>query len=145
LQLSYRVSGDPAELRIPVIDKTERRDELWRHTCAELFVAAPSQDCYAEFNLSPSTCWAAYEFSGYRQGIRTASVAAPLIVVKQMGQVLEIDARVELPETFVATNVLQASLTMVIEGSAGQYSYWAVQHAAAKPDFHCRDSFVVNI
>jgi hypothetical protein len=145
LQLRYRVSGDLAELRIPVIAKAERRDELWRCTCAELFVAAPGHASYVEFNLSPSIGWAAYEFSSYRQDMRAASVAAPVISVKQAGQVLEIDAAVQLPETLAATHTLQASLTMVIEDSAGQYSYWAAHHAAAKPDFHSRESFVVNM
>jgi hypothetical protein len=143
LQLCYRVLGDLAQLRIPIVGKPERCDELWRHTCAELFVAEAEQSSYLEFNFSPSTCWAAYEFSGYRQGMCAVHVATPLIVVAQTEQVLEIVADVRLPETFAVNAALRASLTMVIEDGAGQYSYWAVQHATAKPDFHCRESFVV--
>lgn len=145
LQLGYRVSGNLVNLCIPAVVKAERCDELWRHTCAELFVAEPHREPYVEFNLAPSTCWAAYEFSSYRQGLRAASCEAPAIVVRQIDRLLEIDARLQLPAVFAATANLQASVTMVIEDSAGQYSYWAANHATAKPDFHCRDSFVLNI
>lgn len=145
LQLRYRVSGELTQLRIPSANKPERCDELWRHTCAELFVAVPDQVPYVEFNLSPSTCWAAYAFSSYRQDMQAACVEPPVITARQYGHVLEIDARVQLPETFADVATLQASLTMVIEDQAGQYSYWAAHHAAAKPDFHCRDSFVIAI
>ena len=144
LQLNYRVSGELDKLRIPSMAKAERCDELWRHTCAELFVAEPDRTPYVEFNLSPSTCWAAYEFSDYRQDMRAANCDAPVIVVRQSERVLEIDAQVALPARFAATGLLQASVTMVIEDSVG-HSYWAAQHAAAQPDFHCRQSFVLSI
>jgi hypothetical protein len=41
-------------------------------TCFELFLAEDSeaaQGAYAEFNLSPSERWAAYDFDGYRVGM----------------------------------------------------------------------------
>jgi hypothetical protein len=66
-------------------------------------------------------------------------------VAKQFGRVLEIDARVALPASFAATEIVQASVTMVIEDSTGQYAYWTVQHATTQPDFHCRQSFVLSI
>jgi hypothetical protein len=141
----YQVSGDLAQLRIADLCPTQRRDELWQHTCAELFVAVPGQAAYVEFNLAPSSCWAAYEFDDYRQGMRLATVAAPVITAQQSAQLLEIDARVELPPQFATAASLQASFAAVIEDHAGQHSYWAVQHATAKPDFHHRDSFVVYI
>jgi uncharacterized protein YbdZ (MbtH family) len=145
LQLVYRVSGDMAQLRVPVVLNAERRDELWRHTCGEVFVAMPDQAAYAEFNLAPSCCWAAYEFSNYRQDMRPATVQTPVISVSQSASLLEIAALVSLPTQFADAASLQMSLTMVIEDHAGQYSYWAVHHATAKPDFHHRDSFVINI
>ena len=32
---------------------------------------------YCELNFSPSTEWAAYEFDGYRQGMRALALASP--------------------------------------------------------------------
>lgn len=145
LQLNYRVSGELDKLRVPSMIEAERRDELWRHSCAELFIAEPDRAPYVEFNFSPSTCWAAYEFSGYRQDMHAADCDAPVIVVRQSGRELEIDAQVTLPASFAAADLLQASVTMVIEDNVGQYSYWAAQHATAQPDFHCRSSFVLSI
>jgi hypothetical protein len=145
LQLVYCVSGDIAQLRVPVALNVERRDELWRHTCAEAFIAVPEHAAYVEFNLAPSCCWAAYEFSNYRQDMRPATVQAPNISVSQSARLLEVAALVSLPAQFADAASLQMSLTMVIEDQAGQHSYWAAHHAAAKPDFHHRDSFVISI
>lgn len=145
LQLTYRASGDVTQLRIPATCNAERRDALWRHTCAEFFIGERGKSGYYEFNFSPSSCWAAYEFSDYRQAMRNAEVAAPSIQVMQTEQRLQLQVMLTLPAAVAAADVLQASLTMVIEDHAGQYSYWAVSHAVAKPDFHCRDSFVINL
>jgi hypothetical protein len=145
LQLSYQVSGDISQLRIQAPTEPERRDELWRHTCAELFVAEADIPAYAEFNLSPSSCWAAYEFDDYRQGMQAANVMPPVITLMQTEQLLIVNARVQLPERHATATVLQASVTMVIESNIGEYSYWAAQHVTVKPDFHCRDSFVLSI
>jgi hypothetical protein len=145
LQLVYRVSGDMTQLRVPVALTVERRDELWRHTCAEAFIAVPEHAAYAEFNLAPSCCWAAYEFSNYRQDMRPATVPTPVISVSQSARLLEIAALVSLPEQFTDTARLQMSLTMVIEDQAGRYSNWAAHDTTAKPDFHHRDSFVISI
>jgi hypothetical protein len=145
LQLVYRVSGAIAQLRVPTALTVERRDELWRHTCAEVFLAVPEHAAYTEFNFAPSGCWAAYEFSSYRQDMRSAFVQAPVISVSQSAHLLEIVALVSLPAQFADAAILQMSLTMVIEDQAGEHSYWAAQHSAAKPDFHCRDSLIVSI
>ncbi|MGC3979768.1 MAG: DOMON-like domain-containing protein [Steroidobacteraceae bacterium] len=145
LLLGYRLSGELAGLRIPQLDLSERRDELWRHTCAELFVAAAGQKSYGEFNFSPSTHWAAYEFSAYRQDRQDMACTAPVIQLDQAGSLLSIEVSLQLPDWLAQASQLQASVTMVVEDAAGQYSYWAAQHAAAQPDFHDRRSFVLTI
>jgi hypothetical protein len=79
LALTYLVTGDLSDIRMPPVMASERRDELWRHTCFEAFVRASSGAEYYEFNFSPSTQWAAYRFSSYRGGMRAAEVSAPPI------------------------------------------------------------------
>ena len=55
-------------LRIPPPRAAARRDELWKHTCFEAFVAENAGDGYRELNFAPSGEWAMYSFTGYRPG-----------------------------------------------------------------------------
>src|SRR5205807_335271 len=73
LQLRYRLNGRIGGLRLPAAAASTRGDELWRHTCFEAFVRASSHAAYYEFNFSPSTQWAAYAFSSYRNGMEAAA------------------------------------------------------------------------
>src|SRR4030095_6722561 len=69
LVLRYIVTGSITGLRLPAPTAPTRADELWRRTCFEPFVSAPARDSYLEFTLAPSSQWAAYRFTGYRQGM----------------------------------------------------------------------------
>ncbi|MGE0115950.1 MAG: DOMON-like domain-containing protein [Steroidobacteraceae bacterium] len=145
LQVNYRVLGDLHALRIPDRTTSARHDELWRHTCAELFVADAQSECYCEFNFAPSTEWAAYEFRRYRQGMRPADCAPPVIECMQTAQELLLRITVKVPETLALAVQWRLGLTMVVEDAAGQCSYWALLHTAERPDFHRRDSFVLHL
>lgn len=142
--VSYELSGELDKIRIPPFADSERRDELWRHTCAEMFVAIPGQDAYYEFNFSPAAHWAAYEFSLYRQGMRPAECSAPTIQVNQSAVALVILVEVNVPKGLAVNAHWQVGLTMVIEDLHGQSSCWALSHADARPDFHRRESFIAN-
>lgn len=145
LQLSYRVQGDIHALRVPAALAAARRDGLWQHTCAELFVAVPDQSAYLEFNFAPSTEWAAYEFLAYRQqGMRVAEFDTPTIVCQQRAQELLLQVDIKVP-TLAQSERWQLGLSMVIEDVRGQLSYWALSHAGERPDFHRRDSFVLDL
>ncbi len=73
LQLTYRVFGALGRIEIPRTEPALRTDELWKHSCFEAFFGAG--DGYYEFNLSPSTQWAAYRFDGYRTGMAGGRVS----------------------------------------------------------------------
>ena len=75
LTLSFLVTGRIELLRIPPRAAPIRTDELWKHTCFEAFLRAPGSDAYVELNLSPSSQWAVYAFTGYRE--RTSDPATP--------------------------------------------------------------------
>src|SRR6266699_5092857 len=82
LLLSYVVTGQVSDIRMPAAAAATRGEELWRHTCFEAFVRASSGAEYYEFNFSPSTQWAAYRFSGYRSGMFVApEISTPPIEV----------------------------------------------------------------
>lgn len=140
LDLRYRATGRIADLRLPARTASVRTDELWRHTCFEAF-AATADEGYTEFNLSPSTAWAAYRFTGYRAGMAPLEIASPRIEVSADAGTLTLHAMID-------TNGLAATrlgLTAVIEEATGRISYWALAHPAAKPDFHHSDGFALNL
>src|SRR5688500_15027063 len=70
LVLSYIVTGTMHDILMPSAVPPSRSDDLWQHTCFKAFVRCSSDAEYYEFNFAPSTQWAAYRFSGYRNGKR---------------------------------------------------------------------------
>jgi hypothetical protein len=51
---------------------------------------------------------------------------------------------VELPADLAAAP-LRVGLAAVVENDQGQLDYWALNHAAARPDFHHPESFGLEI
>ena len=141
LQLQYQVRGDIKLLRIPELRQSTCADELWRHTCAEVFIASTASAHYYEFNFSPSTQWAAYQFSGYRQEIQRVQCETPFISSSGNDQQLTIRVKMLLP-AHLATTSLTLGLSMVIEKNDGQCSYWALRHDSERPDFHRRENWI---
>jgi hypothetical protein len=145
LELHYTVSGDVAELRLPEPRPAVRADGLWRHTCFEAFIAGGGGE-YWEYNLSPSGAWAAYHFSGYREGMAPLlKGAAPQISVESTAESLTLRARIDLGWLARAAggSALKLGLAAVIGDQAHALSYWALAHPSEEPDFHHADSFVV--
>ncbi|KUR71042.1 hypothetical protein AQZ52_10125 [Novosphingobium fuchskuhlense] len=134
LTLRWKVDGAGA-LVVPPFAGRARTDGLWQTTCFELFVKAPGAESYAEFNLSPSERWAAYDFAGYRAGMAERAVErAPVCTPRRGGSVLIFDAAI--PVRALPPLPWVYGLTAVIEEEGGVKSYWAMAHPPEKPDFH---------
>ena len=132
LSLHYSAGGQIADLLLAAPALPQRTDELWRTTCFEAFFALG--DAYTEFNFAPSTAWASYRFTGYRQGMKRATdLAAPSITIAKHAHRFELTAILTLPELFDADRL---ALSAVIEETDGRKSYWALAHPPGKPDFH---------
>ena len=92
MDLRFHVDCEPGSLILPAyVANGPRADGLWQTTCFELFVRHPDQRGYFEFNFSPSTQWAAYRFSGYREGMAEWPMQRPDIhcTSSDMGAILE--------------------------------------------------------
>ncbi len=148
LTIAYRISGPITALRIPAPATPDRTDNLWKHTCFEAFVRPDERSgSYFEFNFSPSTQWAAYRFSGYRQGMTPLAVPTPNIVahVKPESMELRVSLALGALTDLVEAPRWRAGLSAVIEHDSGAMSYWALAHAPGKPDFHHADCFVLDL
>jgi hypothetical protein len=147
LQLNYRLLGDLDALQLPEPRPAVRTDGLWRHSCFEAFIGHAGAPDYREYNFSPSGAWAAYHFSAYREGMAPLIKGAPPAVTTRVRtDCIEASVRVDLSSLMRGGGVgLRLGLAAVVEDKARVLSYWALKHPAEKPDFHHRDSFVVDL
>jgi hypothetical protein len=143
LILSFVVSGRISDLRWPPVVAAARADELWRHTCFEAFIRPSTGSAYYESNFSPSTEWAAYQFSSYRSGMRVATeIAAPRIEVRSSTATYALQVALEFGEL---SSPLHLGLSAVLEETNGRKSYWALAHPPGKADFHHADCFALEL
>lgn len=148
LVVTYRLNADTRQLRIPDSAGSRRVDGLWQHTCFEAFVRVKDSPAYFEFNFSPSGEWAAYGFRAYRDGgPRDDAIGAPEISVQKLSDQLLLTATIRLVHFLHVQPaiLLRLGLSAVVEASDGTLSYWALNHPAAKPDFHHPDSFALEL
>jgi len=145
LLVRYGVSGNIAALQVPTPAVASRVDRLWQHTCCEVFIQG-SGGAYYEINLSPSTQWAVYRFTGYREGMTDVQVNAPIITLSVDTDKIELQARIDCSQLpGLSGNRCRVGVSAVIEDRAGGKSYWALAHAPGKPDFHHADGFVIEL
>jgi hypothetical protein len=146
LGLRFLLDGRLDRLAIPPLRAPERRAELWRHTCFEVFVRRPGESAYAEFNLSPSGEWAAYRFDAYRSGMRELElVQAPETATRCGDGRLDASLRIApAPEPWHRAEALHIAVSAVVEGADGALAYWALAHPAGAPDFHHPAGFVLE-
>jgi hypothetical protein len=144
LRLWFIVTGDVAGLKFPPLGKAAREDALWHHSCAEAFVRSGTGTAYRELNLSPSGKWAAYDFSAYRKGGGNAAMRAPMITTAGSAGRFGVGADLHFEGAMGAAD-WHVGLSMVIETKDGTKSYWALKHAAERPDFHRPESFTLEV
>jgi hypothetical protein len=151
LQLNYRLEWPAhdaaAAVRLPDSKAPpQRRDQLWEHTCLELFIAIPGEKRYWEVNMAPNGDWAVYRLDDYRQGLRPEPQlsALPFQVHRQLG-LLELRLHWNLPAELAAAAELELGASAVIEHLDGKISYWALNHPALQADFHHRQSFALRV
>jgi hypothetical protein len=146
--LVYSLAADLSRLRVPPHQEAQRVDELWKHTCFEAFIATSGAPSYCELNFSPSTQWAAYRFTGYREGMAPLDVEYPRPMrVRSGSHGLELHVAIRPIDTSEPEEDARhrIALAAVIEEADGRISYWALRHPAGKPDFHHPDAFAFEL
>jgi hypothetical protein len=148
LAVRFVLDADMSQVVLPRLRPAGRADELWRHTCFEVFVALPDGDAYCELNFSPSTEWAMYGFVGYRRGMTPIEVRRPpRVAVRPTSRGVVLEAITHLAELPMPQpgSALRAGAAAVIEETDGRLTYWALMHPSALPDFHHRLGFVLQV
>jgi len=126
----FVASGAIGRIAVPAISQPERLDDLWRTTCFEIFWSHDGTS-YREFNLSPSTRWACYDFDNFRAGMRNAP-AEVAITVNTNGTELRLEAVIQSDLPLPATVALNA----IIADADGINRFWALDFAGGAAEFH---------
>ena len=144
LQLRWRVEG-ASRIAVPRFAGRVQRDGLWQTTCFEMFVRPEDGTAYAEYNFSPSEAFAAYDFSGWREGMAQRALShAPVITPRRVAGLLIVDVAIPLADLPPLPAAL--SLTCVIEEESGVKTFWAMDHGdSAQPDFHRAACFAATL
>ena len=148
LSLLYIAAGDAEDLYLPDPAPPVRTDELWKRTCFEAFILGDDGAAYHEFNFSPSTAWAAYRFTGRREGMTGAQeIGDPRIEAGPMlnGYALAAELDLSASPILAPDGPWRLAITAVIEELYGRISYWSLAHPSGKPDFHSPEGFVLNL
>jgi hypothetical protein len=140
MRVEFEVEDPEQSIVWPAHSKTPtRRDELWKHTCMELFFGIDRGNNYCEVNISPGGDWAFYCFDRYRERASFAGEpAAPksITVTGDSGRRtigFEIDVR--RVHDLIGHPPWRWQPTAVLESVAGR-SYWAPSHPSQQADFH---------
>jgi len=146
VELRYLLSGEVSRVVLPASVRPSRAHELWRTTCFEAFIEKAGGG-YCELNIAPTGQWAAYDFTGYREGMNGHAG-----VEKRDPRRVQDEASFSLWATFDLDRMIgdapgpwRMGLSAVIEDVDGGISYWALAHPPGKPDFHHRDSFALTL
>jgi hypothetical protein len=143
LRFRYRVEGEIDRIALPPPAPPLRADNLWRTTCFEAFIAPADGENYRELNFSPSSQWAAYDFTSYRAGMTQAWIPAPPYV--------RLDIEAGTLELIVAISLdldpepSRLGLSAVIEDKGGLKAFWDAGGSGSMPDFHHPSCFALEL
>lgn len=137
----FRLNGDITRIKVPVHAAGERTDFLWKTTCFEIFWQPQGGTYYREFNLSPSSRWAAYDFDDFRLNSRDAPVDAIAIACShdQTSLRLETEIASELPLP------AKVALNAIVEDQHGNIQFWALDFPDGKAEFHSEVCRVIEL
>lgn len=144
LEISVKIQGDVSEI-LDRFDKgkiftQERKPDLWKSSCFEVFLKESFSSRYREWNFSFNGHWDYIDFEDYRRkGIQRDLIMKPKIQWTQSA--LELQGDLKIP---VSENKIRIGIASILKSSS-ETSYWSLGHFQEKPDFHDVGSFCVII
>ena len=148
LTIHYGLAGKTGDIFLPALSiNPTRKDDLWKFTCLEFFLAVKRLPQYWEFNLSPSGDWNVYHMDAYRRiGFREeTSIRGLQLEIQGFSNDFLLNAAVDLNPIIQAEQILEVGVTAVIQTKEGSETHWALMHPAPEADFHLRESFTLSV
>ena len=148
LTIHYALAGKIEGIFLPSPSHNPtRKDDLWKTTCFEFFLAIKDLPQYWECNISPSGDWNVYHMDAYRRfGFREeTSIQQLKFETRRTKNGLMLDAAMDLNPIIRVGQILEVGVTAVIQTKEGSETYWALTHPAPEADFHLRESFILQM
>lgn len=146
LMVYYLLTGDISSVFLPVKSAVpQRKDELWKRTCFELFLAIKDQPAYWEFNFSPSGDWNVYRMGAYRRidFHEESSIKQVRLEMNRESDALALNVTVDLSSIVQGEQSIETGITAVVQTKDGDVTYWALTHPGPRADFHNREGFIL--
>lgn len=137
----FRLHGEISAIKIPTQAVPVREDFLWKTTCFEIFWQPDGDKWYREFNLSPSSKWACYDFDDFRLNSRDGPVEAIAVASAHSSEELILRASISSE----LADPAQVALNAIVEDLKGNIQFWALKFAEGEAEFHsevCRQMCV---
>lgn len=148
LHIYFQIAGDISNVVLKSYNyQNLRRHNLWETTCFEAFISQKGSKEYWEVNLSSDGDWNIYHFNRYREDMKEE---IKINSIKPVSTFTDEDIfllKVSIPINSLfdlRKNSIECSLCSVIQHKDGEILYYSTHHAGEKPDFHLRDSFVLE-
>lgn len=148
LTLQYALVGQLEDVFLPPASPNPgRKEELWKSTCFEFFLAIEDHPDYWEFNLSPSGDWNVYHMDAYRRvGFKEeTSIQRLQFEAHKEAEIFRLNSSVDLKSILRGNKPLEIGITAIVQTKGGNETYWALTHPAPFPDFHLRAGFIVEL
>ena len=149
LTLQFVLTGDITSLNLPSpCERPTRIEGLYRHTCMEVFLKRGKK--YLEWNFSFSGDWCVFLFDDYRSKCHTQlPLDSHLFTINHIshssgGATLKVSIPMKKLD-FLGTKPTELGVSAILEHPKGILSYWALEHAEDKPDFHHPKSFKLKL
>lgn len=140
----FHIEGDLGKIKWPDTfqSREERRNELWKHTCFEVFLAANRNEetPYFEVNCSPNGDWNLYHLSGYRKDLKPYYPGRVSLLEREN---TDHGLRFIIGVEGLPASPWHIGLTAVIEEVSGKVTYWALAHPGKTADFHDKRGFIL--
>jgi len=122
-------------------EKIERKNELWKSTCFELFIANEQSEEYYEINISPFKQWNIYHFDGYKKGMKEfKKVSEPIIQMTKENYNYKLSFEIEFNQKIFNNEGLSFNLaTIILDKNNLRHFYTMYPRKTA--DFHNRMSW----
>lgn len=132
--LKITLTGDISEVSLSESD----HEELWRHTCFELFIRDRHGEGYEEINCSPGGRFSRTYLSSYRNvhSVREFHTAPDIICSRQGDSC-------EYAICFAGIDIVQGEIAVAVitADDRGTRRFWGMNHRGDIPDFHHDDNF----
>lgn len=141
LRLSFDIKGNIGNYLFDEPCKQTRKDELWKKTCFELFIAHKNRPNYHELNISTSTEWNFYTFSDYKTAMKEEkNLSEPFIHSSKMQNRYRLSVEFDFYEENFKEN-FTFNLAVILLDKKGIRSFYTIYRKEGKVDFHNKENW----